>query len=163
VGEAADLAMGIHDGKIRLRPGTAADRAFLRRVHRESMRPHVESTWGFWDEDLQRRRFDESTDPATHEIIEYDGAAVGCQWVRFHSDSVELVRLYLLPEFQGRGIGTHLVAHLCDRSGRLGLPVRLKVLRVNRAQQLYRRLGFTVIGETDTHLLMERAASWRWT
>jgi hypothetical protein len=35
------------------------------------------------------------------------------------------------------------------------LPVSLRVLKVNPAQRLWRRLGFTVVGETETHWLME--------
>lgn len=42
---------------------------------------------------------------------------------------------------------------------RLGLPIRLRVLKVNnRALAFYQRLGFTPVGETDTHILMEMAA-----
>ncbi len=148
----------VEAAKISLRRATASDMEFLRCVHREAMRPHIERTWGSWNEDDQRRRFYESTDPATHEIIEVSGEPVGCQWVRQQPGALELVRLYLLPEAQGIGIGTHLVAALCERAERRGLPVRLRVMRVNRAQRLYRRLGFKVVGETETHLLMERAA-----
>jgi hypothetical protein len=33
--------------------------------------------------------------------------------------------------------------------------LRLQVLKVNkRAQTLYDRVGFSIVGETDTHLLM---------
>lgn len=144
--------------RISLRPATALDLEFLRRVRREAMRPHVERAWGSWDENVQRRRFYETTDPTTHEVIEVSGESVGCQWVRQHPDALELVRLYLLPEAQGRGIGTHLVTTLCQLAARQGLLVRLRVMRVNQAQRLYRRLGFKVVRETETHLLMERVA-----
>ena len=39
-----------------------------------------------------------------------------------------------------------------------GLPVRLRVFRVNPASRLYERLGFVATGETDTHVLMEHGA-----
>ena len=144
--------------EVRLRPAVEGDVKFVRRVQREAMQPHVERTYGAWDEDAQRARFDSSTVPGTHEIIELGGDPVGCQWIRRHPDALELVRLYVLPAFQGRGIGTHLLSRLCDHARQLGLPVRLRVLRVNPAQALYRRLGFAVVQETDTHLYMERTA-----
>ena len=144
--------------QITLRAGDARDLEFLRRVHREAMRPHVERAFGVWDEAAQRRRLYETTDPAMHEIIELDGRPVGCQRVRQHPDALQLVRLYLLPEVQGKGVGTELVNRLCERAARSGLVVRLRVFRVNPAQNLYLRLGFKVIGETKTHLPMERAA-----
>jgi len=141
---------------VRLRPAVEADVEFVRRVQREAMQPHVERVYGAWDESAQRARFERASVPGTHEIIEVRGEAVGCQWVRCHPDALELVRLYLLPAFQGRGIGTHLVTCLCDRARQLGLPVRLRVLRLNPAQTLYHRLGFVVVRQTETHLYMER-------
>ena len=140
---------------IRLRPARYDELEFLRTVHREAMRPHVERTWGSWDEALQTRRFFEKTDPTTHEVIELEGTPIGCQWVRRHPDALELVRLWILPAAQGRGIGTLLVRRVLADAGRTGLRVRLKVMKVNPAHRLYRRLGFVVAGETETHFLME--------
>ena len=44
-----------------------------------------------------------------------------------------------------------------DAASKLGLPVRLRVLKVNlRATAFYERLGFSITGETDTHFLMQK-------
>jgi len=141
--------------EITLRPATAADVEFILRVRREAMRPHVERVYGVWDEKAQHRPLH---DPASHDIIELDGEAVGCQWVRRHPDALELVRLYLLPHAHGRGIGTEVVSRLCDEAAQRGLPVRLRVLHGNPAQRLYLRLGFALVRQTDTHVYMERPA-----
>jgi len=141
---------------VALRPARVDDLAFLERLHAAAMRPHVEATFGPWNAEEQSRRFRASTDPTNHEIVSLDGAPVGCQWVRAHADSLELVRLYLLPAVQRRGIGGDLVARLCARADRAGLPLRLRVLKVNPAQRLYARHGFRITGETETHLAMER-------
>ena len=45
-----------------------------------------------------------------------------------------------------------------DCSCRVGLPVRLRVFEVNPARRFYERLGFRVVGQTDTHTLMEWTA-----
>ena len=144
--------------KIKLRRGVATDLEFLRHLNREAMGPHVERTYGAWDEASQRKRFDASTDPTSHDIIEFEDRPIGCQWVRSHPDALELVRIYLLPEAQGLGIGTYLVQRLCDRATAAGVPVRLRVLRANPAQRLYRRLGFSVVAETEFHVQMEYGA-----
>ena len=147
--------------RVALRAARSEDLEFLRRVHEAAMRPHVERAFGSWDADEQRRRFSESTDPTSHEIVSLDGAPVGCQWVRVHADALELVRLYLLPEAQGRGVGSQLVAQLCARADRARVPIRLRVLALNPARRLYQRHGFCVTGETETHVLMERVAASR--
>ena len=122
------------------------------------MLPHVERVYGAWDDEAQERRFHASTDPASHEIIELDGEPVGCEWVRRHPDCFELVRIYLMPVVQGRGIGTALVERLLAKARRAGLPARLRVLRANPARRLYERLGFVVTRETATHDYMETNA-----
>lgn len=141
---------------IRLRPATADDLAFIARVHRASMRPHVERVYGAWDDAEQRARLEASTDPATHEIVELAGEPIGCQWVREHPGTLELVRLYLLPEVQGRGIGSQLLAQLCARADAERVGVRLQVLRGNPAQRFYARHGFELASESSTHFAMAR-------
>ena len=141
--------------RIQLRQATSDDLEFLRTVHREAMRPHIERAWGDWDEAFQRDRFYRSTDPLTHQVIELSGVPVGCQWVRPHPDALELVRIYLLPEAQCQGIGTTLVRNLLDEARETRQPVRLRVLKVNPAKDLYLRLGFAITGETETHYQME--------
>jgi ribosomal protein S18 acetylase RimI-like enzyme len=88
-------------------------------------------------------------------VIELSGRRIGCQWVRRHPDAVELVRLWILPEAQGQGVGTLLVRRLLAEAGRSRLKVRLRVMKVNRARHLYQRLGFRIIGESETHYQME--------
>ena len=49
---------------------------------------------------------------------------------------------------------------LMDEARRLGLPVRLRVMKVNpRGLAFYERLGFTRTAETDTHDLLEWASA----
>jgi ribosomal protein S18 acetylase RimI-like enzyme len=143
---------------VSLRPGRPDELGFIRRVHRAAMGPHIERVWGEFDEDTQRARLETSTDPEAHDIIELDGHPVGCRWVRRHDEALELVRLWLLPEAQGSGIGSGLVVDLLDEARAARLPVRLRVLKQNPARRLYERHGFRVVEETDTHYRMRAPA-----
>ncbi len=134
---------------VQVRRAGPEDLELLRRIHVAAMRPHVERVHGPWDDAAQRKRFFETTDATTHEVVERDGRPVGCRWVRDHGDQLELVRLWLLPEAQGAGLGGLLVWDLLARAD--PRPVRLRVLRGNPARALYERMGFRVVGETDTH------------
>ncbi len=121
------------------------------------MRPSVERQFGPWDEKFQRELFESNTDASAHDIIEVDGTPAGCQWVRKHANALELVRIHVLPEHQGSGIGTWCIERLIERSAASGLPIRLQVFRTSRAQSLYQALGFQTVGSSETHLIMERA------
>ena len=142
-------------GSIRLRPATHADLEFIFRLQYEAMHPHIVRVYGAWDEEAAKAKFHAKTNPATHDIIELDGEPIGCRWLRPQPGALELVRLYILPEYQGRGIGTHVLSLLLLEAKEAGLPVALRVLKGNPARRLYERHGFRVTREIETHHYME--------
>lgn len=62
--------------------------------------------------------------------------------------TAEVKRLYLLPEYRGRGQGRALMEHILDRIRRAGHgeAVAWSDLRLGTAHKLYDRLGFERIG-----------------
>jgi len=143
------------DGVIDLRPVRPEDRELLWRIQCTSMRPPVEATWG-WDEAVQRAFLQASLGDASRRIVRVDGTDAGVLSVETGPDHVFLKTVALLPEFLGRGIGTRVVQRVVDEAAALGLPVRLQVLKPNRARRLYERLGFREYAQTATHVLMVR-------
>ena len=141
--------------KYSTRRGSIDDLELIRLFHRESMRPHIEAQTGFWDEEAQRRRM-LASDPEAHEIIEVDGRSVGCCLVRTTDEAIRLVRMYLLPSYQGLGIGSAILRDLCDRADDCLSPIILRILKVNPAKRLYENFGFETTDETDTHYHMIR-------
>ena len=139
---------------VSLRPATQQDGPFLYQLLRATMQEYVAQTWG-WDEDWQQTYFWARFDPAHSQIIVRDGQDIGVLTVEEHADGVFLSQIYILPAHQGQGIGSALIRSVLQRGAELGLPVRLRVLRVSPARRLYERLGFVVTGETDTRCFME--------
>lgn len=65
---------------------------------------------------------------------------------RLEQDCLHVLRLYVLPAFQGRGLGAALLNWLTARQ-RAGLTVRLEVVAANHAAlRFYAREGFADIG-----------------
>lgn len=144
--------------EITLRVAQAEDLEFLFSLLKVAFGPYVEQTYGAWHEAEQHARFISGTRPETHQVVELAGQPVGCLAVEWLPDHVELNRVFPLPGFQGRGIGTQLVRQVLAQAQAARLPVRLRVFKVNPAQRLWQRLGFAVVGETEAHWLMEHAA-----
>ena len=119
------------------------------------MRTCIADTWGKWDEEYQRRRFDQDFDPKKGEIIVVEGDDAGYLSVVRTMESIYIELIEVAPEYQRRRIGTSIVSGLLREAADSTLPVNLHVMRVNRARRLYERLGFSVSGENDTHFLME--------
>ena len=121
------------------------------------MQPYIEATWG-WDENDQRRRQQEEFDALSYQIIETGGQPVGTLIAKHSSDHIYLSGLYLLPEHQRCGYGSRILEGLLAEGQAQGLPVRLRVLRVNpQARRLYERLGFAVIDEKEHFAVMAKA------
>ena len=139
---------------LKLRPATSDDAKFVYRLLRATMRDYVDQTWG-WDEEWQHAYFHMRFDPAKNQIVVLDDQDVGVISVERREDVAHLGRLYILPAYQGQGIGTQLLTDLMTGAFREGLPVTLRVLKVNPAKRLYERLGFVVIEEAEAHYIMK--------
>jgi ribosomal protein S18 acetylase RimI-like enzyme len=137
------------------RPSTAQDYAWLWALKRLTMRPYVEQMWSGWDDDAQEEFFRANFNPATIRVIVVDGRDVGLLHVEREPAEIFLANIQLLPEFQNRGLGSAVVRSVLADAEAHRLPVRLQVLKSNRAaRRLYERLGFQLTGETSTHYLL---------
>jgi GNAT superfamily N-acetyltransferase len=138
-----------------LRPASEPDFLFTYGVKKAAFRAYVEPFWG-WDEAEQIAFHRQRWNAGRPEIVQWNGRDIGTIEIRRNEQELVLNEFYLLPDFQRRGIGTRLLAGVCEESDRKGLPVALKVLKNNPAKALYDRSGFVVTGETRTHHLMTR-------
>ncbi len=66
------------------------------------------------------------------------------------NDVYKLQKIYVLPNQQGKSIGTLLINEVIKRAKQNGATVLLlNVNRHNKAKQFYEHLGFKIIGEED--------------
>lgn len=139
-----------------LRPAVANDCAWLWETKTRCLRTYIEQTYGAWDEDTQRARFDATFSPEEIQIATVEGHDAGFIHARQDADTLQLFNLMVAPEFQGRGLGTALLRHLQTQASQHRVPIRLQVMKVNPARRLYERVGFTVIPseEIPTHYRM---------
>ena len=95
---------------------------------------------------------------AEFQIILVNGVNAGRLIINRTREDLRVVDLALLPHFRNAGVGTSLLRKLFGEAAAIRKPVRLKVDRRSRAEQLYQRLGFVRIAETELHFEMERRA-----
>ena len=141
---------------VTLRTATEHDSEFVFFVKKAALGEYIEQTWG-WDESFQRKFHENDFEPTQTQIIVEGGDDVGWMVVAETDAEFQLQEIYLKPEHQRRGIGSHLIRLLLAKADRQVKPVTLQVLKVNvGARQLYERLNFETIGETDKYYLMSR-------
>ena len=103
------------------------------------MRDYVVALWGTWPQELDTRTFIEDC-----RIIVVDGQDAGCVTTQSSTDQVWLDELFIAPEFQRKGIGSHVLRDVLSQAEKAGLPLRLSVLTTNPAIRFYERHGFHV-------------------
>jgi GNAT superfamily N-acetyltransferase len=131
----------------------AADFGFLYRLIVVCLKEYVTAIWG-WDEDFQRSHFAAHFDPAASYIVVVCGRDIGQLSVEDRPEERFLSGIFLLPAYQGQGLGSQIIGDVLAGARDGNRPVRLQVLNGNPARRLYERLGFKAVGRTHTHILM---------
>lgn len=84
-------------------------------------------------------------------VAEVDGTVVGIAVVGPHEKHLVLWKLYVLPEYQGKGIGSALMESVVARATGEHLEIRLSYLHGNTsAEAFYRSKGFVEIGRESS-------------
>lgn len=136
--------------RYRLRAAGEADRSYLFESYKKTLGPYIERVWG-WDEAFQNLGFWKHNPLLRFQVIMVDEHAVGGLHVEEDQDAVIIRMLFVLPEFQNRGIGSSVILDVLAQARKRQKHVGLKVIKHNPAEHLYRRMGFTVrAGDAST-------------
>jgi len=136
---------------ITLRTASPTDIAFLKELRRASMWNVVTNHYP-WIEEAQQERVLFHFESAR--IICSDNRDIGLLKVIYGPKQVHLCQIQLLPESQGKGIGSMLISELQEEAGASGRSIMLSVLRSNPAINLYTRLGFRIHTEDNDSFTM---------
>lgn len=147
----------VDDPPIDLRPVAEADFAFLFRLQETLRRPAMEAA-GRWDAGREAARLRATIRPGHDQIVASGGRAIGVLGVTREPHRLWLRRIQLLPDCQGRGLGTAILGAILAQGQRAALPVFLRVRRDNPAVRLYQRLGFRITGKDDAKFEMTAEA-----
>lgn len=143
---------------LKLRKATPDDSEFAYQTKKSAFRVYVEQVWG-WDEDEQRQLHKRRFTSQDFYVIQVSGNDVGIMAIVRQPDCLKVNQMFILPEYQSKGIGAVCLNQIIKEATASRLPIRLQVLKVNnRAAVFYKRLGFRRTSETDTHILMERSS-----
>ena len=132
-----------------------SDFEFLKYVHHTTLKEHVAKIWG-WNEDQQNQFFKDAFNTRHFQLIAIGETSVGYLEINETQDTLNISNILILPEFQGKGVGSQIIKSIISNAKHTNKRVALGVFKVNtRARKLYEKLGFHIHGETPTHYLME--------
>ena len=147
--------------ELSFRKAHISDSEFVFTVKKAAFREYVEQVWG-WDDNYQRELHNRRFAAQDVCIIQFRGTDVGFLSTSSTPDTLKVNQLFILPEYQGKGIGSACLMRIVDDARLEGKSVALQVLKVNtRGTAFYQRLGFLIIGESFTHLQMKKLYEFR--
>jgi len=141
--------------QIGLRPARDEDREFSYQVKKLAEGHLVRRFFG-WNEQAQREFHAREWDARRPCIIEHGCEPIGTLSVTQEEGALRVGQFFILPQYQGKGIGSYLLQIVLATADGDGQTLRLAFLKGNRARQLYERFGFRVVREDDTFSFMER-------
>jgi ribosomal protein S18 acetylase RimI-like enzyme len=95
--------------------------------------------------------------PPDEQVVLLHGRAVGILVSARETDVLHLIEIGLVPECQGQGIGSVVLAHLLRVADHERRTIRASVYSSNpRAHALYSRFGLTAVAADELALRLER-------
>ena len=90
-------------------------------------------------------------------IIIYNGIEIGVYAYHITDDDTYFINeINILKEYQCKGIGTKILKDVLEKNKNDNIRTILQVFKDNPAINLYKRLGFVIYDETETHYRSEK-------
>ena len=106
----------------------------------------------------QHCHYQEHYREAEFSLVLQGGQPIGRLYLFRGPTTHNLMDLSLLPNWRGRGIGSHLLSLLVQEADTAGKAIRLYVEPDNPARRLYERFGFGITCQHPIYLEMHRPA-----
>ena len=129
---------------------TAQDREYLLELRKLTMVEHLEQSGQFLSEEEHESRLNDAYE-CSYLIIHKD-TLIGTLKFREFEEKLEIMQLQIHPDFQGNGLGGRVIKQVLESSKPKFLE--LTVLKENPALNLYKRLGFSIVGEDQYEFFM---------
>ena len=136
------------------------DYDFVYEVKKNAYKKYVEECWGSWIEEDQRNYFKDFIVQVKENayIIQLNGKDIGFyNGETLEDGSYEIGNICIIPEYQGRGIGTEILKDMIELHQQE--DIHIQYFKQNPVGSLYKRLGFEENGETKFHYQMIKHAA----
>lgn len=136
---------------------TNSDYDFVYNLKKISYKYYVEDIWGTWNDEQQKIFFNSyiSKQKDNIRIIYVNNEKIGFfDDYNIDLNTYEIVNICLLPQFQGKGIGTKILKEKLDEN--CNRTILIQCFIKNPVVSLYRRLGFTDYEKTATHIKLKK-------
>lgn len=138
---------------ITYRKASENDIDYLLDLRTKTMNPHYADSHLPTDRETTLQRILYQFEKAN--IILLNNEPVGLLKINRAADKTEVLQLQIDPGQQGKGLGKTILSDILIEASTEGKTVSLSVLKTNKAQNLYKSLGFKIVDEDEHSFFME--------
>ena len=153
------LAQALLDQGFAITDAAKADFDAYYTISRECYEIYVDEYFGGWNEQVQiemnSNHFSKKFAQTTFKKLLLHGEAVGFYAFDELEDKIDGISIQMTQKARGKGVGHCYLTHITTIANRDAKPIYLQVFKSNPAQNLYKRHGFVVYGESVSHYLMK--------
>lgn len=160
------MNLGLKNNDLKLRLFSEKDIPFLKKVYFSTREEELKQVSGWTNEmkttfltqqfDAQHDYYQKNYVGANFFVIENKKESIGrLYYIEDFEGTIRIIDIALLPKFQKKGLGTSILNGIFERAKTIKQPVTIHVESFNPAMELYKKLGFQKISETNGvyHLL----------
>ncbi|WP_431610926.1 GNAT family N-acetyltransferase [Chryseobacterium sp. 'Rf worker isolate 10'] len=138
---------------LRYKQADETDIDFLLNLRMKTMNPHYETSGLSTDRETTMQRVLYQFEKASIILLDYQ--PIGLLKVDRTFTNIEVLQLQIDPSQQGKGLGKKILEDILEEASLAGKTVSLSVLKTNKAQHLYKSLGFRTVDEDQYSYFME--------
>ena len=143
----------MNQASLSYRKATKNDMAYLLWLRKETMNEHLKNAGIEMNEEKHVERINYQFDES--KIILLEGKNIGFLKTIEYKDKIEIIQIQIKPKYQNQGYGQKIINLIIQRARQNDSLVTLSVLKINKAQALYKRIGFTIVNEDIHSYIME--------
>tara|TARA_Y100000310_G_scaffold97848_1_gene95517 strand:- start:388 stop:837 length:450 start_codon:yes stop_codon:yes gene_type:complete len=143
----------LNNQKFSIRKCRKEDYRFVYELTKKNMYSLYVKHWGKWNSKVFRDNFDVKK----IKIVEFDGRKIGFYSFEIRKNSSHINDLQIAYSMQGKGLGSFLI-HLMEKETKkrkIG-KIRLRVFVDNKAKKLYMKLGYKIVIDEDSSVVLEK-------
>lgn len=138
---------------LRYKQADETDIDFLLNLRMKTMNPHYEASGLSTDRETTMQRILYQFEKAN--IIYLNNQPIGLLKLDRTFTNIDILQLQIDPSQQGKGLGKKILSDILKEASLAGKTVSLSVLKTNKAQHLYKSLGFRIVDEDQYSYFME--------
>jgi N-acetylglutamate synthase-like GNAT family acetyltransferase len=143
----------MNENKITYQKATEEDIEFLLWLRKQTMTEYLLHAGKEVNEENLLDRINHHFDNA--KIILLEDQKIGLLKLAKNENKIEILQIQIEPNHQNKGIGKKIIQSIIQKATTKNIPVKLSVLKVNKAQTLYKNLGFEIYDENEYSYFMK--------